>query len=181
MIRIHSFMPCSRVNGPGLRAVLWLQGCTLACPGCASPRTHPLDGGTDLDETSVAHRIVSDYGAGIEGVTISGGEPFLQDAALEKLLVALRDTSSLSVLLYSGYLIEEILRMRHGPEVLSMTDILVDGRYDAGRRIDKGFIGSSNQRIHLLSSRYGPFDLSGVIDTEARFGSDGVIVLTAAY
>ncbi len=90
----------------------------------------------------------------------------------------MRNVSSLSVLLFSGYEINEIGQMRHGPAILSMTDILVAGRYDRNRHVGVGLLGSSNQRIHFLTSRYGPSDLAGTVDLEAQIGTDGSVVLT---
>ena len=72
-LRLHAFEPGSRANGPGLRAVVWFQGCTLGCPGCFNPTTHDPGGGYDTDTESVAQPIRA---AGrIEGVSISGGDP----------------------------------------------------------------------------------------------------------
>lgn len=177
-MRIHSFLPRSRANGPGLRSVLWLQGCTLACPGCFNPATHDPDAGREVDEASLARMIIDDHGAFVEGITISGGEPFFQENALEGFLAVIRAASSLSVLLFSGYGIDEIERKKHGPAVLSKTDILVEGRYERNRRLGKGLLGSSNQRIHLLSRRYTPFDLEDIADLEIQIDSEGTIILT---
>jgi anaerobic ribonucleoside-triphosphate reductase activating protein len=130
------------------------------------------------NEAALAHRIVSENGTTIEGVTVSGGAPVLQEAALERFLAGLRHESSLSVLLFSGYRIEEIVRMKQGTAILSMTDILVDGPYDRNRHLGRGLLGSSNQRVHFLSSRYGPSDLEGLTDSEVQIDSKGVIVVT---
>ena len=72
-LRLHGFEPCSAANGPGRRAVLWVQGCTLACPGCFNPRTHDRSG----DQVGVDELFsrIDQLGDRIEGVTVSGGEP----------------------------------------------------------------------------------------------------------
>lgn len=74
-MRLHDIQHKSRANGPGLRTVVWTQGCTLACPECWNPRTHNPTSGEEVDPSALAERIVREAPAGTEGVTISGGEP----------------------------------------------------------------------------------------------------------
>ena len=71
--QLHAFEPASRANGPGLRAVVWFQGCTLGCPGCFNPATHASHGGATADTVSLANEILL-AGEPIEGVSISGGD-----------------------------------------------------------------------------------------------------------
>ncbi len=114
----------------------------------------------------------------ISGVTLSGGEPLQQpDAALE-LVRAIRAHTSLSVVVFSGYTIEEIAAMDIGDQFLRHIDVLIDGRYRSDERLATGLRGSDNQRIHLLSSRYTIADIDAVPEAEVQIQADGTIVLT---
>ncbi len=156
-LRIAQIVPVTEAEGPGRRFAVWFQGCPLRCPGCCNPEMLPFEGGElvaigDLHEqVRAAHRA-----AGIEGLTLLGGEPFAHAVAAVALASAARQLG-LSVMAFSGYTIEE-LQARPKPEVaelIALTDILVDGPYlreqpDTERR----WIGSRNQRIHVLTPRY---------------------------
>jgi anaerobic ribonucleoside-triphosphate reductase activating protein len=98
--RLHALEPFSRANGPGLRAVVWFQGCTLGCPGCFNLATHDSQAGRHADTESLAAEILA-LGTRIEGISISGGEPFQQPEALLDLLSRLTN-SHLSRLVFSG-------------------------------------------------------------------------------
>ena len=151
-LQLHAVEPFSRANGPGMRAVIWFQGCTLACPGCFNPDTHDPRGGTDVDTQDLVAEILA-LGRQIEGVSISGGEPFQQPAALRDLLLGLAD-SHLSRLVFSGYRLPEIERLPLGPAILGQIDVLIAGRYVASRHVAQCLLGSTNQQIHLLTDRY---------------------------
>ena len=97
-------------NGPGRRAVLWVQGCSLACPGCFNPETHAIEGGQSIAVAEFFDLIDSQAGE-IEGLTVSGGEPLQQLEALTQLLRLVREHTELSVLLFTGLRLEEILRL----------------------------------------------------------------------
>ena len=100
-LHLHAIEHFSQANGPGLRTVVWFQGCTLGCPGCFNPATHDSRGGRTVDTRELVTEIRS-LGQQIEGVSISGGEPFQQPEALLDLLTGLGD-SHLSRLVFSGY------------------------------------------------------------------------------
>ncbi len=176
--RVHGLEPRSRANGPGARFVIWLQGCTLGCAGCFNPATHPHAGGTLrpvadlLDEIKEA---AERYG--IEGLTLSGGEPMQQAAAAAALLAGAR-ALGLSTLVFSGYTREEIAELPDGPAALASLDVLVDGRYRSTERLGEGLRGSANQRILLLSARYTLADVEATPVAEIRIGKDGELVLT---
>src|SRR5947207_15670603 len=101
-LRLHRFLPASWANGPGRRAVLWVQGCTLACPDCFNPQTHARSEGERVPLPALVQRITS-LAQGIEGLTISGCEPLQQRHALLTLLQHVRQETTLSVLLFTGY------------------------------------------------------------------------------
>ena len=119
VLRLHHFLPRSCANGPGVRAVLWVQGCSLACPGCFNPDTHALTGGERVPVTDIFQRLIA-LSASIEGLTISGGEPLQQRRSLLALLQRVRQETPLSVVLFTGYTWEEVQRMPDVEELLSV-------------------------------------------------------------
>ncbi len=153
VLNIHDILPRSRANGPGVRLVIWFQGCTLGCPGCFNPETHSSDARRLMSVEELLGEIAASEPE-IEGLTISGGEPLQQPDGLWRLLTGVRERTRLSVLLFSGYRQDEIRRMPCGPQVLDQVDVLIAGRYDHRRRLAAGLRGSSNQAIHLLTDRY---------------------------
>jgi anaerobic ribonucleoside-triphosphate reductase activating protein len=173
MIRVHAIEPRSRANGPGARFVVWLQGCTLGCPGCFNPTTHDARGGNERSIESIAAEIPAD----VEGLTLSGGEPLQQAEAAAELLELAR-TRGLSTLAFSGYTLDEIRTLPGGPDVLARLDVLIDGRYVAGDRLATGLRGSANQRIRLLSDRYTLAEVEATPVAEIRIGKTGEVVLT---
>jgi len=175
-IRLHAFEPASRANGPGMRAVVWFQGCTLACPGCFNPGTHDPQGGYESDTDTLATEILA-LGARIKGITISGGEPFQQPKALFDLLRRLAD-SHLSRLVFSGYTLPEINRLPLGPSILRHIDVLIAGRYVASRQLGHGLLSSANQQLHLLTGRYALAQLIGVPRREAILHPDGTMTIS---
>jgi anaerobic ribonucleoside-triphosphate reductase activating protein len=177
-IRLHEFLPRSRANGPGWRAVIWVQGCSLACPGCFNPETHAAAGG-DLVPVEEIFRRVSSLGSAIEGITVSGGEPLQQLGSMAALLSRVSSETSLSVLLFTGFTWEEVRRMGPGAgELLSCVDVLIAGRYDQTRRLAVGLRGSANKTVHFLTGRYGPEDLEAVPPAEVIVTRDGELATT---
>jgi anaerobic ribonucleoside-triphosphate reductase activating protein len=174
-IRVHAIEPRSRANGPGARFVVWLQGCTLGCAGCFNPATHDTSSGRDTTVDEIATHLANT--PGIEGLSLSGGEPLQQAEASAALLDAAR-ALGLSTLAFSGYTLDEIRALPHGPTVLDRLDVLIDGRYVAGERLATGLRGSANQRIQLLTPRYKLADVEATPVAEIRIGRDGEIVLT---
>jgi anaerobic ribonucleoside-triphosphate reductase activating protein len=166
-LRIARIVDRTEVLGPGRRAVVVVQGCELRCSGCIASATHPLDGGSWVAVEELASRLGSV--AGIDGVTFSGGEPFLQAAALARLVDLLRRRRpGFSAMSFSGYRIEW-LRSNGSPaqrELLRRLDLLVDGPYVRRRHAALRWRGSLNQRVHALSPRHR-VELEGVPDRPA--------------
>ena len=164
------------VLGPGNRAVIWVQGCSFACPGCLVPESWNSKGGELAGVDSLAEWLLGLKG--IEGVTFSGGEPFGQAEALLELTSQLKlRGSNLGLMSYTGYSFEWLLQ--HGTEaqraLLDRLDLLIDGRYRREMHADILWRGSLNQKIHLLSERYLgrlPKDDVGS-GLELRFSPDG--------
>ncbi len=173
-LRVHATEARSRANGPGTRFVVWLQGCTLGCPGCFNPTTHDASGGR---ETTVAELAAELAAANVDGLTLSGGEPLQQPAAAAALLAEAR-ALGLSTLVFSGYTLDEIRALPGGEGVLAHLDVLIDGRYVAGDRLATGLRGSANQRIQLLTSRHTIAEVEATPVAEIRIAPGGDVVLT---
>jgi len=142
-IRIAGIVKNSVVDGPGLRYVIFAQGCGHNCLGCHNPHTHALNGGEEREIGEIAAEIKSD--PLISGVTFSGGEPFEQPEAFAKLADLLPETN---VICYSGYTFEELLTKPNAGILLQKIDVLIDGRFDITQKsYDLRFRGSANQRV----------------------------------
>ncbi len=146
-IRIAGLVSDSIVDGPGLRYAIFGQGCPRSCPGCHNPQTHDPNGGVEKDADAILKEISSN--PLIEGVTFSGGEPFMQ--AREFAYIA-REAHKLglNVVVYTGYLWEELVGARNDAwnELLSEADVVVDGPFvQELRDWTLTFAGSSNQRF----------------------------------
>jgi anaerobic ribonucleoside-triphosphate reductase activating protein len=181
-LKLHGFEGRSRANGPGLRAVVWFQGCTLGCPGCFNPTTHTIAGGYTMAAQTVADDISRATGdtPPIEGVTLSGGEPLEQPEGLLRLLRLLEagPAASLGTILFSGYSHSEIRAMPLGPAVLARLDAVICGRYVQARHVGRALIGSSNQELRLLTNRYSRNDFERVPRGEVIIRGGGSITYT---
>lgn len=157
-LRVYAQVPRTRVLGPFLRYALWVQGCPLRCPGCMTPDALSFDGGRLVPIPSLAEEILAVDD--IEGLTLSGGEPFAQAAGLAALMGYLRSRRDLGLILYSGYRLREIRRLARKDTgvatLLAAIDLLIDGPYLAASNDDVGLRGSANQKIWPLSDRYLP-------------------------
>jgi anaerobic ribonucleoside-triphosphate reductase activating protein len=174
--RLHAFEPTSRANGPGLRAVVWFQGCTLACPGCFNPATHDPQRGYESDTATLAMEILA-LGTKIEAVSISGGEPFQQPEALLDLLERV-SAFHFGHLVFTGYTLSELNRLPLGTSILRHIDVLIAGRYAAAQPVGQGLLGSVNQEIHLLTNRYTLPQILCVPRRELILRPDGTIITT---
>lgn len=142
----------TRALGPGLRYAVWVQGCPFACPGCVTPEGRDIDGGTIAETDSLVADIASRHD--IDGITVSGGEPMLQSDALARLLEGVaRLRPELTVVVFTGFRIEELTADPAACRVLEQIDLLVDGRYVESLNDGRGLRGSSNQRLHFLTPR----------------------------
>lgn len=152
-IRIAGITPESVVDGPGIRLVIFTQGCCHDCPGCHNPQTHDPDGGYEMDIADI--KTVIENTQLIRGVTFSGGEPFLQPEPLIRLAEYIRRLG-LNVVCYSGFYFEELLKLGqtnpHVINLLKLIDILIDGPYQEAKRNTRlAFRGSANQRLINVS------------------------------
>lgn len=153
ILNLAQVVPCTEAEGPGRRFAAWFQGCPLRCPGCCNPEMLSFTGGTPTRVSEILPRIEA---AGVEGITLLGGEPFAHADGGAELAKEVR-RRGVGVMIFSGYTLEE-LRANPDPAVASLlaaTDLLVDGPFlrekpDSTRR----WVGSTNQRVHFLTDRY---------------------------
>ena len=147
----------TRVLGPGLRYALWLQGCNKRCPGCVFPEGQSLDkNGEYIPVKTVLQEIIAT--PNLRGVTISGGEPFLQASPLLKLILDIREQTSLDIMVYTGYRFEELQSLGNDARnILQNIDLLIDGEYIESLNHNTAYRGSDNQRIFALTPKYRPF------------------------
>lgn len=146
-LRIAGTLTDSIVDGPGIRYVIFTQGCPHHCPGCHNPQTHDPKGGRDADVEEILQQIAANPLS--VGVTFSGGEPFLQ---AEALIPVARRVKALgkNLTIYTGYLYEQLTKSEKPGvrELLSLADLLVDGPFLlAERDLTLPYRGSSNQRV----------------------------------
>lgn len=177
ILRVHHIEPLSRANGPGRRTVIWFQGCSLGCPGCFNPQTHPFEGGKEWTTEGLFRR-VRRYVPLSEGLTLSGGEPLQQGEALVSFLARVRYQTAWSVILLTGYTWEEIQALPWGNAVLDHVDVVIAGRYQPEQRLARGLIGSANKTVHFLTSRYTLSDFSQVPVAEVIIAPDGGVRVT---
>jgi len=144
-MRIQNTIHDSIVDGPGLRFVVFAQGCPHVCPGCHNPDTHAPSGGR---EVAVADIIADMLGNPLtDGLTLTGGEPFAQVADCTVLAKAAR-AAGLNVWCYTGWTLEALQNMEDAQPLLREIDVLVDGPYIAEKRsLNLLWRGSTNQRI----------------------------------
>ena len=185
---LHAFIPASRANGPGLRSVVFFQGCTLACQNCFNPDSHPFTG-ADATVLAVAERVLQAHQEhGTEGVTFSGGEPMQQAPALLELIQTLRQqVPSLSFGMFSGYSDLELVlgeysiwgcdysesdRRRLWEEIRAHLDFAVLGRFNETQPSALPLRTSRSQALRMLTTRYGVKDY-GPQSIEVTVHSDG--------
>ena len=148
-IRLFGIAPDSIVDGAGYRLAIFTQGCRHRCEGCHNPGSHEIGGGREWALDDVEKLLENN--PQLDGITLSGGEPFLQaDACAE--LARRAHRPGMSVWVYSGYTYEELLLLAESSAgakaLLYETDVLVDGRFVlAERSLDLLYCGSRNQRV----------------------------------
>jgi anaerobic ribonucleoside-triphosphate reductase activating protein len=183
---VHAIMPASRVNGPGLRCVVFVQGCNLGCSECWNSYTHDFHGTEFAAVEAVQAELVSCYRQySLEGVTFSGGEPMQQAEDLAKLVQCLRSAlPTLSFGMFTGYSEKELETgqyfTRRGVDqdrrrtlwrsIRDQLDFAVMGRYNRLQPSHAPMRTSANQVLRLFSSRY----------SESEFGEQMVEITIAA-
>ncbi|SKA83524.1 ribonucleoside-triphosphate reductase class III activase subunit [Caloramator quimbayensis] len=144
-IRISGILKESVVDGPGIRYVVFAQGCAHNCIGCHNPSTHDFNGGYIVDADELIEDIRESFF--IDGVTFSGGDPFYQTAEFSYIAEKLKK-ESLHIVCYTGFEFEEILNDENKRRLLENIDILIDGPFVLSKKnLKLPFRGSDNQRI----------------------------------
>ncbi len=176
-VLIHAIITHSRVNGPGVRSVVYFQGCDLGCAGCWNPATHPFVGAERrrrIDD--VATQILGVVG--IDGVTFSGGEPMQQASALFALISILKARRpDLSIGMYSGYTERELNASAIWRAVCQHLDFAVLGRFVAAKPSSLPLRTSANQILRLFSGRYREEDFQPQ-ECEVQITQDGLVQIT---
>ena len=178
-IQVAEIIPSSTANGHGNRFCIWVQGCQKRCVGCCNPDYQSMQGGVAMSIDELVAQIAST--PDLDGVTFSGGEPFLQ--AKELAVLAKRvQTMGLTVLVFTGYTYHELaMESAHNlgiGNLLYASDMLIAGPFDWTLPSDKPLLGSSNQRIVNLSGRIPDPAGDDIPRCEIIVGDDGVAKLT---
>lgn len=182
-MQIHHKLESSSVNGPGNRAVIFVQGCSLGCPGCWNQDTHPVlkDDDTRAGERIENHRLaewVVNLKGTVEGVTLSGGEPLQQSHAVAGFCWRLKELwPEVSIGLFTGFSLEEVAGGVHWEKIKSHLDFAVMGRYVRNIPSSKPLLSSSNQKVVFFTDRYSQKDLAPQ-QMELQISESGLVEIT---
>lgn len=152
-LNIMGYVDESTVNGPGSRAVVWLQGCQRECEGCFNPESWSFEIDRLISIENLVKKILSNFNN--SGVTFSGGEPFWQATALTEVAKKVK-AAGLNVMSFTGFTLER-LQSEYAPansrELLEQLDILIDGAFVKTLAINDptSLVSSSNQRVHVFN------------------------------
>ncbi len=135
--------------GYGIRIGIWTIGCPRRCFNCSNPELQNTDAARDISIDDIVS-VVRKYADKIDGVTITGGDPFFQPSELRILTEKLDTLGIDDILIYTGYTLEEIKNSSELSPVLKYTGVLIDGEYIDAMNDNLGIRGSSNQKIHIL-------------------------------
>jgi len=179
VLNIHDLAERSLVNGPGARAVVWVQGCLLHCNGCFNLGTWPMEGGRHI---TIPEIMACFDPANIQGITLSGGEPFLQASAAAELL-KLCHLKGIDTMVYTGFTFSELKQseLPGSRELLLQTDLLIDGPYIRTIAPDGEWSGSGNQKLRCLSSQGMAMKRvrkTGITEKEYIISPEGHLTLT---
>lgn len=139
--------------GPGMRLGIWVQGCLRFCKGCSNPELQIFDKTTDISVQAIYDSTMT---LKFNGITISGGEPFIQEHELKELVELYIKAGFDDILIYTGYTIEELKNRRNSDidYILSHISVLIDGPFVESLVDDVPLRGSSNQRVIILNQKY---------------------------
>jgi len=144
-IQIAQIIKESIVDGPGIRYVVFTQGCSHNCPGCFNPSTHNTKGGLSIPVYDLGNQIIQESYTKL--VTITGGDPLQQIESLGVLVKRLKN-NNFHIMIYTGYTWEQIIQHSELFDIVKLCDVLVDGKFEQQlKNISLTFRGSSNQRI----------------------------------
>ncbi|MBN2149707.1 MAG: radical SAM protein [Anaerolineales bacterium] len=152
-LNLAAFCPQTRAHGPGLRAVVYVQGCPFRCPGCIAPEWQEQKQAELVNVHDLARRILAEP---VTGLSLSGGEPMLQAGALANLVAILRqERPSLDIICFTGFQLGQLVLSANADieHLLYLVDVLIDGPYVEALNNNRGLRGSTNQVVHRLTKR----------------------------
>lgn len=162
---VHHIVESSKVNGPGIRCVVWTQGCSLGCKGCFNPETHSSErGGKYFEASSLGAKLGK---LPVDGLTVSGGEPMEQPIAVLDLIKAFRAVNPGTVLLFTGCSLQQILAGNTTRKLLLSVDAALVGPYNASEESNKRIW--NNKRLVLITNRISPTELTPEVQIEMSF------------
>ena len=164
LLNVAAIQEANYVNGPGRRFVIWVQGCHLACSGCWNKWTWSFDPKILMQPDELFQQIAA---AAPDGVTFTGGEPFLQPRPLLHLARRIKEELGLSLQIFTGFELDE-LKGGAQQELLGLADTVVAGRYNSS-------LPNNGQKVHWVSGEEWPFNNS---DVEVDIAPDGSLLLT---
>jgi len=169
VLNINNIETQNYVNGNGCRYVLWVQGCDLNCTGCWNQHTWSFEDKVLKSADDIFKQIESLKDI-IDGVTFTGGEPFLQSFELSKLAKLIKENTTLDIQIFSGFTKNELIKDEQ-KELLKYTDILVAGRYDTTKE-------NNNQIVYILNDdidiwKFNNSDVEIDIDEESNIKITG--------
>lgn len=174
-MRVHARLACSEVNGPGRRAVIWVQGCSLGCKGCFNPETHSTTDVSDLVLVTELSEWVTK--CGVDGLTISGGEPLQQLLPVLRLGEAVRALGQ-TVVVFTGYQKQYVEKIVSWESLAKSCDVLITGPYISKLHSAEGLRGSLNKEYVFLSDRYSAKSFDTLNDAEVTIDREGHIHVT---
>ena len=173
-MRIFQIVPCSLANGPGKRMVIWTAGCSIGCPGCFNPETHGSRAGQEIPSSEIV-ALWNQYQHmyGLDGVTISGGEPTDQIEGLNELCAALRPTCD-SLVIFSGRNQKQIVQF---PNIafLCYCDVLIAGPYVRTKPETEYLYGSFNKELVFLTEKHSKEEFESHC-TEVIYTLEGMLI-----
>jgi anaerobic ribonucleoside-triphosphate reductase activating protein len=182
-LNIMGYVDESEVNGPGCRAVVWVQGCLRECPGCFNTDSWSFEIKELVEVDQLVEQITSNPRH--EGVTFSGGEPFWQAPALAQLARQVK-AKGLNVMSFTGFTLEK-LQSEYAPagaqDLLAQLDILIDGAYIQSQAINSpdSPVSSRNQRVHVLNPQLKDRITWASDQTEVHIFKDGSRLITGFW
>jgi anaerobic ribonucleoside-triphosphate reductase activating protein len=160
MLNLAAFSTRTQALGPGLRAVIWVQGCPLNCIGCISPDWIPFKPGIRFTPEEILEKF--DLTA-VSGLTFSGGEPMEQAHDLAMVARLARKKKDINIICFTGYRYERLLKDPPNAgvaDLLAEIDLLIDGPFIQFRSESIGLRGSSNQRFVHLTNRLAAYNFA---------------------
>ncbi len=180
-INLAKMIDVTEAEGPGLRAAIWVQGCLKRCQGCCNGQFLKIKPAELCQTSQIIERIqYAQQEHQIEGITLLGGEPFLQAEGLAEIAENSQNLG-LSVMVFSGYLLEELQdqKFKGASRLLAATDLLVDGEYEVENTENiRNWVGSTNQRFHYFTNFYDKEIETKILNVtnEWRIDSEGRVL-----